>query len=143
MVPALHGFRPNGSIHRTGLELEVSHIPAANAVLMMNFLECRGAMQETSELTSLLRKALSSEKLLASRHIVLYASFGVVKGRTTSAFARRADDDSQDPSSEILELIEVTVEHYSSHLPTASFDQLYVQLSDIRAFAFGTSNGKS
>jgi hypothetical protein len=98
-------------------------------------------MQETSELASLLRKALSSERLLASRHIVLYASFGVVKGRTTSAFARRAGDDKQDSPSDILELIEVTVEHYSSHLPTASFDQLYIRFSDIRAFSFGTQNG--
>jgi hypothetical protein len=100
-------------------------------------------MQETTELTSLLRKALSSERLLASRHIVLYASFGVVKGRTTTAFARRTDHDNQEQPSEILELIEVTVEHYSSHLPTASFDQLYVRLSDIQAFSFGTQTGQN
>ena len=99
-------------------------------------------MAETLDLTSLLRNALSSEKSLASRHIVLYASFGVVKGRTTLAFAQRPDDGSNQSQSEILELIEVTVEHYSSHLPTASFDQLYIRLSDVRAFAFGTQKGQ-
>ena len=99
-------------------------------------------MAETFELTSLLRNALSSEKSLTSRHIVLYASFGVVKGRTTLAFARHAGDTDLSQS-EILELIEVTVEHYSSHLPTASFDQLYIRLSDIRAFAFGSQKGQS
>jgi len=98
-------------------------------------------MAETLELTSLLRNALRSDKSLASRHIVLYASFGVVKGRTTLAFARRAEDGDVSQS-EILELIEVTVEHYSSHLPTASFDQLYIRLSDIQAFSLGTPKGQ-
>ena len=100
-------------------------------------------MPETIEFISLLRNALSSEKPLASRHIVLYASFGVVKGRTTHAFARRGDDQNKEPPSEILELIEVTVEHYSSHLPTASFDQLYIRFSDVRGFAFGTHKGQN
>jgi hypothetical protein len=101
-------------------------------------------MQETSELTSLLRKALGSERLLASRHIVLYASFGVVKGRTTSAFSRQADHDNDETPPEILALTDVTVEHYSSHLPTASFDLLYIRLSEIQAFSFfSTQNGQN
>jgi hypothetical protein len=99
-------------------------------------------MAETLALASLLQNALSSDKSLASRHIVLYASFGVVKGRTTLAFARQAGDGDLSRS-EILELVEVTVEHYSSHLPTASFDQLYIRLSDIHAFALGTQKGQN
>jgi len=98
-------------------------------------------MPETFELTSLLRAALSSDKMLGSRHIVLYTSFGVVKGRTTLAFARQSSDVNLSQS-EILELIEVTVEHYSSHLPTASFDQLYVRFSDIQALAIANQKGQ-
>jgi len=98
-------------------------------------------MPETSELTTTLRAALSSEKTLTSRHIVLYTSFGVVKGRTTLAFARQSSEANLSQS-EILELIEVTVEHYSSHLPTASFDQLYVRFSDIRAFSVANLKGQ-
>jgi hypothetical protein len=34
-----------------------------------------------------------------------------------------------------IELNDVSVEHYSNHLPTAAFDRLYVRLSDIQGFA--------
>lgn len=100
-------------------------------------------MAETLELASLLRNALSYDKSPASRHIVLYASFGVVKGRTTLAFAGSTGAAPEDSASQILELVDATVEHYSSHLPTASFDRLYVRFSDIRAFAFGAQQGQS
>jgi hypothetical protein len=95
-------------------------------------------MVETLELKSLLRHSPTDGKALAPRDIVLYASFGVVKGRTALVSAQQADGSVTHP--EILELIDVTVEHYSSHLPTASFDQLYIRLSDIMAFAFATRN---
>jgi hypothetical protein len=91
---------------------------------------------ETVELKSLLRHSLTEGKPLVSRDIVLYASFGVVKGRTALASSQQGDGNVT--HAEILELIDVTVEHYSSHLPTACFDQLYIRLSDIRAFAFAT-----
>jgi len=98
-------------------------------------------MAETIELKSLLRSSLSPGKPLSSRHIVLYASFGVVKGRTAITSAQLADGDLI--QTEILELIDVTVEHYSSHLPTASFDQLFIRLSDIQAFSVGAQRGQS
>jgi hypothetical protein len=98
-------------------------------------------MVETLELKSLLRKSLAAGKSPSSPDIVLYASFGVVKGRTTLAGTQQTDGNLT--QTEILELVDVTVEHYSSHLPTASFDQLYIRLSDIRAFAFAISHSGS
>lgn len=98
-------------------------------------------MAETLELKSLLRSTLSPGRPLSSRSIVLYTSFGVVKGHTAVSSPQFSDGDLA--QTEILELIDVTVEHYSSHLPTASFDQLYIRLSDIQAFSVGTHKGQT
>jgi hypothetical protein len=38
---------------------------------------------------------------------------------------------------DILELEDVTIEHYSNHLPTATFDRLFVRLAEVQGFAFG------
>jgi hypothetical protein len=35
----------------------------------------------------------------------------------------------------VIELDDVTVEHYSNHLPTATFSRLYVRLTDVLGFA--------
>lgn len=66
--------------------------------------------------------------------LVLYTSFGVVRGRTGIHFVQNLS--SAEPSSDaVIELNEVTVEHYSNHLPTATFPRLYVRLSDVLGFA--------
>jgi hypothetical protein len=87
-------------------------------------------------LISLLKSSMAAEGSPAFTHVVLYTSFGVVRGRTGLTLAQSLGK--QEVSSitqQVIELLEVTVEHYSNHLPTASFDRLYVRLTDIRGFA--------
>jgi hypothetical protein len=79
-----------------------------------------------------LRAHLSEERSQLFAHAVLYTSFGVVRGRTGINFAREIAE----PSPQVIELNEVTVEHYSNHLPTASFDRFYVRLEDVQGLAF-------
>ena len=78
------------------------------------------------------------------RRIVLYTSFGVVRGTVTAATFGRSNvaQNAQlentsrviiDP--DLLELETVTIEHYSNHLPTANFPTLFVRMDDIRGFA--------
>jgi hypothetical protein len=79
----------------------------------------------------------------AERRIHLYTSFGVVSGRvsaSTFGAANRAADPRLENSSrvaldpDVLELEDVTVEHYSNHLPSGNFDRLFVRVVDVRAF---------
>jgi hypothetical protein len=88
-------------------------------------------------LISVLRAALGGDGPVAFGHLVLYTSFGVVRGRTGLAFAQELVNKENGGGSlqEVIELCEVTVEHYSNHLPTASFDRLYVRLADVNGFA--------
>ena len=76
-------------------------------------------------------------------HVVLYASFGVVRGRTGLAFAQGSEAELPEEQVEVIELNEVTVEHYSNHLATASFDKLYIRLDDIRGFALQDAQNQS
>ena len=77
------------------------------------------------------------------RRVVLYTSFGVVRGRVSaSAFgeSNRSQDSRLENTSrviidpDVLELDDASVEHYSNHLPTAAFDRLFVRLVDVQAF---------
>jgi len=97
-------------------------------------------------LIALLRSSLSASGEQAFGHLVLYTSFGVVRGRIGLTFAQgliskeTAGADSVAPH-EVIEMNDVTVEHYSNHLANASFDRLYVRLSDALGFALVGNQG--
>ena len=98
-------------------------------------------------LISILRSALAAEGAQAFGHMVLYTSFGVVRGRVGFAFAQELArlNDGELASSAlngVIELLDVSVEHYSNHLPTASFDRLYVRLEDIKGFVLDMAQGQ-
>ena len=97
--------------------------------------------QPADTLISLIKSSLTSEGLQGFDHLVLYTSFGAVRGRIGLAFAQeltdregRAAEGAASPT-DIIELNDVTIEHYSNHLPTASFERFYVRLADINGFA--------
>lgn len=71
-------------------------------------------------------------------HLVIYTSFGVVRGRTGLGFAQETPAgsfDSHEFDDQVIQLNDVTVEHYSNHLPTANFDRLYIELREVQGFA--------
>jgi hypothetical protein len=94
-----------------------------------------------SALISLLKSMTATEGAHAFVHLVLYTGFGVVRGRTGLSFiqgvsGRKSGEPTYDCSpGDVIELHDVTVEHYSNHLPTASFDRLYVPLEALQGFA--------
>jgi hypothetical protein len=84
----------------------------------------------------------------SERKVVLYTEFGVVRGKVSaSAFGdsnRMLDSNLENMSRviiepDILELEDATIEHYSNHLPTASFDRLFVRLEGVQGFAIGSN----
>lgn len=104
-------------------------------------------MSPADALITLLRSTLSASGAQAFGHLVLYTSFGVVRGRTGLAFAQemvsRENGEADEGSApEVIALNEVTVEHYSNHLASASFDRLYVKLSDVQGFALVGNQGQ-
>jgi hypothetical protein len=97
-------------------------------------------------LIALLRSSLSSSGEQAFGHLVLYTSFGVVRGRIGLTFAqgligKEIPGAEAVPPHEVIEINDVTVEHYSNHLANASFDRLYVRLSDVVGFALVGTQG--
>ena len=91
-------------------------------------------------LIALLRSSLSASGEQAFGHLVLYTSFGVVRGRIGLTFAQSLINNGTGVAEgitqhEVIEINDVTVEHYSNHLANASFDRLYVRLSDVLSFA--------
>jgi hypothetical protein len=77
-------------------------------------------------------------------YLVIYTSFGVLKGRTGIAFhdeLLNPPEGAEPP--QLIELNDVIVEHYSNHLATASFDRFYVRLSEVQGFALVGSKGQS
>jgi hypothetical protein len=103
----------------------------------------------TDALLSVLRMSLTADGTPAFGHLVLYTSFGVVKGRAGFAFVQamtRGEDGFASESDHpigAIELSDVTVEHYSNHLATASFDRLYVRLQDVQGFALVGPQGQA
>ena len=105
------------------------------------------SVPEADSLISHLRTSFTAEGAQAFGHLVLYTSFGVVRGRIGIALAQEltgqaAQDASSRGSNEAIELHGVSVEHYSNHLPTASFDRLFVRLADIRGYALELLQGQ-
>jgi hypothetical protein len=97
---------------------------------------------ETSDaLIELLKSSLTADGAQAFGHLLLYTSFGVVRGRIGLAFAQsliareNAGNGETDYSQRVIELNDATVEHYSNHLPTAGFNRLYVRLVNVQGFA--------
>ena len=85
----------------------------------------------------LLKSALTADGAQAFGHLVLYTSFGVIKGRIGYGFAQELINPQAAASAfETIELNDVIIEHYSNHLPSASFDRLYVRLADVQGIAF-------
>ena len=98
-------------------------------------------------LIALLRSSLSASGEQAFGHLVLYTSFGVVRGRIGLTFAQALiskENGGADTAApyEAIEINDVTVEHYSNHLANASFDRLYVRLSEVLSFALVGSQGQ-
>jgi hypothetical protein len=90
----------------------------------------------------LLRSSLSAAGEQAFGHLVLYTSFGVVRGRIGLTFAQGlVNRENIGAESEVIEINDVTVEHYSNHLANATFDRLYVKLSDVLSFALVGNQG--
>jgi hypothetical protein len=82
--------------------------------------------------------------------LILYTSFGVVRGHVSAAAFgdsnRMADTSVENVSRvtiepDVLELVDVAVEHYSNHLPTGGYDRLFVRVADVQGFAIDTSAG--
>lgn len=96
-------------------------------------------------LISLLKSSLGLDGTQPFGHLVLYTSFGVVRGRIGLAFAQALVKESTEGEAatryEVIELHDVTVEHYSNHLANATFDRLYVRLSDVLSFALVGNQG--
>ncbi|MFL6275123.1 MAG: hypothetical protein ACJ74G_07920 [Blastocatellia bacterium] len=90
-------------------------------------------------LIRLLRASLTPDGTPSFNQIVLYTSFGVVRGRIGYSFAQELNNpDQAGPrlSESLIELNAVTVEHFSNHLASAAFDRLYVRLDEVKGFAF-------
>jgi hypothetical protein len=85
-------------------------------------------------LIHLLKSSLIADGAQSSPQVVLYTSFGVVRGRISHAFAQslRGEESS---SRQVIELNDATVEHYSNHLAAATFSRLYIRLKDAHGFA--------
>lgn len=99
-------------------------------------------------LLSLLKSSIAADGSTSFGELVLYTSFGVVRGRVGYAFAQRlsghnGSDKDESSMDEVVELNSASVEHYSNHLPTASFDRLYVRLSEVQGFALMGAQGQS
>lgn len=97
-----------------------------------------------NSLIHLLKSALTAAGAQAFGHLTLYTSFGVIKGRIGYAFAQELLNPQNGVSPyEVIELNDVTIEHYSNHLPSATFDRLYVRLVDIKGLAFVGLQGQN
>lgn len=75
-----------------------------------------------------LRSALSTRESIT---IVCYTSFGIVRGLLT----RRASDGAGSDDWALIALNDAVVEHYSNHIPTEKYPQLFIKSADIRGFA--------
>ena len=95
-------------------------------------------------LIALLKTSLTGGGAQAFGYLVVYTSFGVLKGRTGMAFHEEllSQEKGGEPP-QLIELNDVIVEHYSNHLATATFERFYVRLSEVQAFALVGSKGQS
>lgn len=142
-----------GALHYSALLVNINPPSTKTTSLLESYLSNGVAMNESNTaepadaLIALLRSSLSASGEQAFGHLVLYTTFGVVRGRIGLTFAQgligkeTAAADAVAPN-EAIEINDVTVEHYSNHLANASFDRLYVRLSDVLGFALVGSQGQ-
>ncbi|MFL6215091.1 MAG: hypothetical protein ACJ74J_14500 [Blastocatellia bacterium] len=89
-------------------------------------------------LIRLLRASLTPDGTQSFNQLVLYTSFGVVRGRLGYGFSQellKMEQTGQRLSETLVELNAVTVEHFSNHLANAAFERLYVRLDEVKGFA--------
>ena len=97
-------------------------------------------------LISLIKSALAPDGTPGFGEMVLYTSFGVVRGKLGLLFGQQLLNETETrvaSNHQVIELNEVSVEHYSNHLPTATFERLYVRLDDVRGYSLIGSHGQS
>jgi hypothetical protein len=63
--------------------------------------------------------------------LLCYTSFGIVRGSFTPVAAPAISS----TLGRMIELRDAVVEHYSNHLPTGRYDQLFLSLTDIAGCA--------
>ncbi len=93
---------------------------------------------EDDAFISTLKTLVPPEGQPGSEYLLLYTSFGLVKGRVGLVVAQNLHSEDRVgkiSQSEVIELSNVAVEHYSNHLPTASFERFYLRLSEIQGLA--------
>lgn len=82
--------------------------------------------------------------------LILYTSFGVVRGGVSAAAfeeSNRMLDTRVENTSrvtiepDVIELQTASVEHYSNHLPTGTYDRLFVRISDVQGFTVDEERG--
>ncbi len=92
-----------------------------------------------------IRSSLDADLTRTFSNLVLYTSYGIVRGKISRAMtdnitaardARLENVSRVRIETDVLELDDAEVEHFSSHLPTAQFPKLYVRMDEIRSFAF-------
>lgn len=100
-------------------------------------------MRLSDALFTTIRTAVEADPNQQKR-LILYTSFGVARGRVTAeAFetANKMLDARVEHTTrvllepDVLELEDVTIEHYSNHLPTGFYERLFIRLTDIQGFA--------
>lgn len=97
-------------------------------------------------LLSLIKSALAVDGTPGFSEVVLYTSFGVVRGKLGLLFGQQLQSESAErvaSNHHVIELNDASVEHYSNHLPTATFDRFYVRLGDVLGYALVGSHGQS
>jgi hypothetical protein len=96
-----------------------------------------------------IRSSLDADKSRTFSNLVLYMPYGIVRGRigrsVTDNLSVARDNRLENVSrlrieTDVLELDDVEIEHFHSHLPTARFAKLYVRIEDIQSFAFDVRN---
>jgi hypothetical protein len=90
-------------------------------------------------LIRLLRTAMAPDGTQSFNQLVLYTSFGVLRGRIGHSFAQEIanpDHSGAQLSGDLIELNAVTIEHFSNHLANATFERFYVRLNDVKGFSF-------
>src|SRR5258708_6461359 len=92
-------------------------------------------------LLGLIGRMLKSDKSLLSEGVAIYTSYGIVRGRisrlntASDGIGVGSTDLLHLHSPVLLEVEDVTVEHYANHLAGARYDRLFVSVSDICSFA--------
>jgi hypothetical protein len=75
-----------------------------------------------------LRALLVADSSRLHSNLVLYTPFGIVRGRVSRQFIE------QMKASNVVELDECEIEHFSSHMPSGRFIKFFVRISEIQGY---------